>query len=363
MLQRNVFVALLLLLALSYASQDSTNSTIPVANISRPNLRTFSTPFLLKVLSKISSWSVFHQSSTVLKSNPLPASYDVRTVVDDCPSYEILDQQQCGSCYAFAAVNVLGDYLCLRNEARVTLSPQHIVSCSDNLGCEGGTAPMTMDFIKKQGVVVESDFPYVSGQADFGVPTCPNLSGKTHYKAPDTGILAGLPDMEERMMRMLVERGTLFGMYIIFSDFIDYSSGIYKQTVPDNKDTNMGGHAVAIRGYGEEDGQKYWLVANSWGPTWGMEGYFKIAKGSNEATFETITAFIGPCPDDLVRFIYGACVPMKEILIVVGVVIFLLLCCVGCCAACLCCCFGRRKQPQNVPKMMETTTRNPISHV
>ncbi|GFS17319.1 cathepsin B [Elysia marginata] len=49
----------------------------------------------------------------------------------------------------------------------------------------------------------------------------------------------------------------------------------------------LGGHAVKILGYGTEDGQDYWLVANSWGTVWGESGYFKIARGDDECGIES----------------------------------------------------------------------------
>jgi len=48
----------------------------------------------------------------------------------------------------------------------------------------------------------------------------------------------------------------------------------------------MGGHAVRIIGYGEEDGTKYWLVSNSWNVHWGEQGHFRILKGVNHCGFE-----------------------------------------------------------------------------
>jgi len=68
-----------------------------------------------------------------------------------------------------------------------------------------------------------------------------------------------------------------------FSDFMSYRSGIYKLT---RGSTYVGGHAVKIIGWGTENGADYWLIANSWGTSWGEEGTFKIARGTNECSIE-----------------------------------------------------------------------------
>lgn len=36
-------------------------------------------------------------------------------------------------------------------------------------------------------------------------------------------------------------------------------------------------HAITAIGYGTEGDQSYYIVRNSWGPTWGDQGYIKIA--------------------------------------------------------------------------------------
>jgi len=51
-----------------------------------------------------------------------------------------------------------------------------------------------------------------------------------------------------------------------------YKSGVYAHTTG----RRLGGHAVKLIGYGEENGVKYWLCANSWGKSWGSNGFFKI---------------------------------------------------------------------------------------
>ena len=49
----------------------------------------------------------------------------------------------------------------------------------------------------------------------------------------------------------------------------------------------MGGHAIRILGYGVENGEKYWLCANSWNEEWGDNGYIKIRRGTDECGIES----------------------------------------------------------------------------
>ncbi|KAK3793018.1 hypothetical protein RRG08_045668, partial [Elysia crispata] len=86
----------------------------------------------------------------------------------------------------------------------------------------------------------------------------------------------------ELIMKELVNNGPVTAAFMVFSDFMSYKSGVYKHV----SGQYLGGHAVKIIGYGTEDGQDYWLVANSWGTEWGMQGFFKIAKGSDECQIE-----------------------------------------------------------------------------
>ena len=65
--------------------------------------------------------------------------------------------------------------------------------------------------------------------------------------------------------------------FMVYSDFMSYSGGIYQYT----DGVLQGGHAVKIIGFGHDDasGLDYWVCANSWGPVWGEQGFFRITWG------------------------------------------------------------------------------------
>merc|ERR1719197_2189153 len=73
-----------------------------------------------------------------------------------------------------------------------------------------------------------------------------------------------------------------------------YGGGIFSQpTISQPAPLHKGGaewyqvdHAVLLVGWGEEFGQKYWIVQNSWGPSWGEGGYFRIARDINDSGVE-----------------------------------------------------------------------------
>ena len=78
--------------------------------------------------------------------------------------------------------------------------------------------------------------------------------------------------------------------FFVFQDFVQYSSGIYRRSAAVADFHPVGRHAVRLLGWGEEGGQAYWLVANSWSPQWGEKGFFRIARGTNECGIETTPA-------------------------------------------------------------------------
>lgn len=88
------------------------------------------------------------------------------------------------------------------------------------------------------------------------------------------------------MQREILARGPIESTFWVFSDFASYANGTYSRTL--GATGPLGGHAVRILGWGRDSqGVSYWKVANSWGSSWGDQGFFRIRRGQNECGIET----------------------------------------------------------------------------
>ena len=87
---------------------------------------------------------------------------------------------------------------------------------------------------------------------------------------------------EENIKREIIANGPVLSFMSVYDDFLTYKSGVYSHVTG----TELGGHAIRILGWGNENGTPYRLVANSWNEDWGDKGLFKIKRGTNECGIE-----------------------------------------------------------------------------
>jgi len=84
-------------------------------------------------------------------------------------------------------------------------------------------------------------------------------------------------------MTEIMTNGPVEAAFTVYTDFMLYKGGVYSHV----SGTEEGGHAIKIVGWGVDNGTKYWLVANSWSPAWGENGFFRIKRGTNECGIES----------------------------------------------------------------------------
>lgn len=210
----------------------------------------------------------------VLEENPafmisLPASIDWRTegVVNS-----IKDQGQCGSCWAFSTITAVESAVAIKTGVLYSLSEQELVDCDTiiNQGCNGGTMDFAFNWIGKQGgVCTETDYPYTSGttqKAGTCKTSCKPISSSKVQNHVDIQV-----NSDNAMMIAIAEQPVSVAIEADQREFQLYSSGIFTAKCGTNLD-----HGVALVGYGSD----YYILRNSWGTSWGDEGYMYLGKGS-----------------------------------------------------------------------------------
>jgi cathepsin B len=90
--------------------------------------------------------------------NVLPAEFDSRTAWPNCPTIqEIRDQGNCGSCWAFGAVEAMSDRICIVSKGLQLprISAENLVSCCSECGdgCDGGYPEATWEYFQATGIV------------------------------------------------------------------------------------------------------------------------------------------------------------------------------------------------------------------
>jgi cathepsin B len=201
----------------------------------------------------------------------------------------IRDQGACGACWAFGAAEVLSDRFCIASNGsiNVTLSPQDLISCDIgkyNMGCAGGVPEYAWRYLETTGISTDDCIPYIENAADTCPLHCKKASHAPYKKykvLPGSTIL--INGAASAAQQYIAEAGPVQAVFEVFQDFFAYESGIYRHV----NGSLLGKHSVKIVGFGVENGTAYWTAANSWGDEWGMEGYFRIARGSSGCGIES----------------------------------------------------------------------------
>ena len=186
----------------------------------------------------------------------------------------VKNQAKCGSCWAFSTTGSIEGAWKIAGNDLVSLSEQQLVDCAGgkygNKGCEGGSMDSGMTYVKDNGGLdTENDYEYA---AKDGV--CDK--GKEAQHAADITGHVDVPQNNADQLKLAVAKGPV--SIAIEADkpaFQHYKSGVLDSAACGTKLD----HGVLIVGYGTDSttGDDYWIVKNSWGATWGEEGYIRIA--------------------------------------------------------------------------------------
>lgn len=187
----------------------------------------------------------------------------------------VKDQGQCGSCWAFSATGSMEGAYEIKHSTLLSFSEQELVDCSGsygNDGCEGGLMDQAFEYVKDSGISAEDDYPYTAqdGNCNTKAARTPlKLTGYVDVKVNDDSALAAAAMLGPVSVAIEADQAV----------FQFYSGGILN----DDSCGDQLDHGVLVVGYDTDaTAGNYWIVKNSWGGDWGVQGYIYMARKDKE---------------------------------------------------------------------------------
>jgi len=210
------------------------------------------------------------KNMVALENVTLPTSVDWNAAGKVTP---VKDQGQCGSCWAFSTTgSVEAAYAIEQNTSPISLSEQELVDCSSaqgNQGCNGGLMDQAFTFIiSNGGLCTESSYPYKAVDGSCVKSKCTSAVTIKAYTDVATNNEDALQAAVAQQPVSVAVDASGFGWQF-------YSSGVMSSACGTSLD-----HGVLAAGYGVMNGTPYWQVKNSWGASWGMNGYILLKRAS-----------------------------------------------------------------------------------
>lgn len=228
-----------------------------------------------------------------------PASWDSRTKTTGGASWipPIVDQGQCGSCWDFSGTGVatVAFNVALGPQAPGPLSEQYTLDCGQNGGCNGDDNTTVLAWAKATGLPTTAQYgPYQgqAGQCKQGVAL--NKITDWGYCTPsNTNAVANVNDIKLAIMTY----GCVgCGIDASSDAFGNYTTGTFVAAPSSNID-----HDIILVGWQDgavsDNSGGYWILRNSWGTSWGQQGYMFISYGSAGVGWEAVWAVVNsPTP-------------------------------------------------------------------
>ncbi|CAL2040128.1 unnamed protein product [Caenorhabditis brenneri] len=195
----------------------------------------------------------------------------------------VSNQGYCGCSWGFTVASVVQSAYSIKNSKFLIPSEQQLCDCAQggNPGCGGGSVKEGFEYVKENGVVLEANYQKnVEKQQQMYCAPQKNTIRVSNYKFIQ-------PSTASQIQKTLLSSGPIAVGFKVSNSFRHYESGVFNLNDCDSTDNFIGWHSVTIVGYGSENGQDFWIAKNSWSPSFGEEGFFRIAKNTDLCQIES----------------------------------------------------------------------------
>jgi len=194
----------------------------------------------------------------------------------------VYNQGQCGSCWAFSATENMESRWALAGHPLVSLAMQQVVDCDTaDYGCSGGWPYNAYKYvISAGGMDPLADYPYIAENEACRFNPSQVVAKFSSWEYVTTS------QNEDQMRSYLVAKGPL-SVCVDASNWSFYTGGIF----PASSCSTSIDHCVQATGYDVTNG--YWVIRNSWGTSWGLQGFMQLQYGQNAcAVAQVVTSSI-----------------------------------------------------------------------